>query len=274
VARLFTWPIRRILDPRFQGLAHQLAESHAQLNRQLEEARSEATERSFAVRERANAIEHRQLEQLNTLDEVRGLVRSDLDAGSQAGSIVGRSLAELQGSADRLDSRVKEVASAVGVGTANLRAVQRAYALRASAPLAAGAKVLQAGRDDELCSALATLGFLVTLTDAEAAPSHPNVSLDGSSPKSFDAVIVLTDDGEIGDAHLGVRPGGTFVLTARGDLASDGGRLKDWLAETLPGWRIVDLTRLGAAAGTWSPVEVGSPSSAEYAALVTARRPD
>jgi 2-polyprenyl-3-methyl-5-hydroxy-6-metoxy-1,4-benzoquinol methylase len=94
VARTILWPLRRFVDPRVAGLARAIEVTKDHLSQQLV-VQSEATRAQVSVTaERTQAVE-------NLVHEVRRLVEADLDASTEAAGIVGQSLDELRGIAER-----------------------------------------------------------------------------------------------------------------------------------------------------------------------------
>jgi hypothetical protein len=103
LGRTILWPLRRFFDPRFKGLANQLAEATQALLVQIETARGELS----------GEIRAHHAEILVALDELRAqiqelhwLVRIDADAANDATSILGRTLNELDEAVGEIRNKV------------------------------------------------------------------------------------------------------------------------------------------------------------------------
>jgi chromosome segregation ATPase len=103
LARGFLWPLRRFFDPRFQGLSEQVGVVHADLLKRLDERVDElltTLEQDRAASRRAEAS------LLASIRELRRVVEASIEAGSEEGTIIGRSLTDLLGEVERLRERL------------------------------------------------------------------------------------------------------------------------------------------------------------------------
>jgi hypothetical protein len=320
-ARFLLWPIRRFFDPRFQGLSRQLAESHEHLAEsherlaaQAEERRREAAARFFHSQERFDQLyagsEERfnqlyfgsherfdqlyvgQLDQRSVLEELHALLRSDLDATSEAAAVMSQSLADVLDAVDELRRRHRHGASG---DDESLAVAERAYSLRASARLKPGSAVMQLGRYDEsLRSSLAALGYAVaTAREVGDVPTAEEIDAEargglGSARSALQAATLeavfflaahkrLTiaetpSTGSLAQVRQLIRRGGTLVFTAHFEVGQD---YRGNLATLFDSWQIEDLTYFRKQGdGTWGPEGIGDQGggSDEVAAMVTATR--
>jgi len=83
LGRAILWPLRRFVDPRVAGLQKSIDVTREHLSRQAEATRAEVA-----------ASTARGLESQGVMDEVRALVEADLEAATEAATIIGRGLAE------------------------------------------------------------------------------------------------------------------------------------------------------------------------------------
>ena len=213
VGRIVLWPVRRVLDPRIQGLATQVQVTHEDLVRRFEEG-----------------FEGERLQHEATRGEVQplyGLIREEIDAAREATGIMGSSLSDLltgverarheaerasgayfdrlaNGDADDMDPHVANLLNyaashqgfagqsglwfnppisllyapgEVVAAHANERIAEVPYTLRALADLERGASVLDVGAaESTLAFSLAVLGYDVTALDLQPYPlGHPRL---------------------------------------------------------------------------------------------------
>jgi 2-polyprenyl-3-methyl-5-hydroxy-6-metoxy-1,4-benzoquinol methylase len=84
IARAFTWPVRRLLDPRFRGLAEQADSQHLDLAQRFEELNERIADRETMRREVAAMRE-----------DLIAEARADTEATREANELLGRSLGDL-----------------------------------------------------------------------------------------------------------------------------------------------------------------------------------
>jgi hypothetical protein len=235
IAKALLWPIRRILDPRFAGMAAQI------------EAESRVT------REHLGTLSHEVLRVQEELDELRKLAEASTLVGeaiagfsSDLGAV--REEAELASGkyfeqltddgVDALDARaaaflnhaeshagfaaqrnlwfnwpltVAYEEGDVRLGGVNERIVEIAYALRAVSQLEAGARIIDVGAtENTLALSLASLAFSVTALDPRPYPlEHPNLTVavgtveSWSSDEPFDAALCISTLEHIGSGEYG-----------------------------------------------------------------------
>jgi hypothetical protein len=117
LARSLVWPLRRFFDPRFKGLGEQIDVSHEDVAQRLDVTRADVKAILELVATLAATVERNQLESqiafretermlLTSITELRRFVEADIEANSELATIVGRSLADLLGEADRLRERL------------------------------------------------------------------------------------------------------------------------------------------------------------------------
>jgi Methyltransferase domain len=184
----------------------------------------------------------------------------------------------------------------VQVGSVNERIVELPYALRATAGLAPGARILDVGAaESTLALSLAALGFEVVALDPRGYPlKHSNLREEQTPVQAwetgehFDAVLCISTLEHVGAGDYGDRPlpegqdeaalsrlrellepGGLLVLTA--PLGEAAGYERPRLEELLAGWDVLDFTVAEQRdPTTW--VSATSKGGARSVALVTARR--
>ena len=210
VARSALWPLRRFFDPRFSGIAAQIAA----------EARDTRAHIGALIADRHVQAADQHAELRDLLADVRRLVVSEMDATLEASALVGEALRDLtaapseemperaarassayshrEGNNMNLDSSTAELlnyaashkgfaaernlwfnwplsleyqSGDVRVGGVNERIVETAYALRAASQLEPGARILDVGATEStLALSLASLGFAVTTLDPRRYP--------------------------------------------------------------------------------------------------------
>jgi 2-polyprenyl-3-methyl-5-hydroxy-6-metoxy-1,4-benzoquinol methylase len=89
IARTLLWPIRRFFDPRFQGVVDR-----------IDASRDEAAARHDAASEWRGASMLVQQETRAEVDQLHGLIRADMEATSEAVTIIGRSLRDIDAMVD------------------------------------------------------------------------------------------------------------------------------------------------------------------------------
>ena len=85
IARTLLWPIRRFFDPRFEGVVDR-----------IDAARHEATERHEAADEWRRASMLMQQETQSEVGQLHGLIRADMEATSEASTVIGRTLRDIE----------------------------------------------------------------------------------------------------------------------------------------------------------------------------------
>jgi hypothetical protein len=112
LARSLLWPIRRFFDPRFQGLSEQISEqvgaSHADVVQRVEAARAEI---QATLEQDRTAFRQAEKALLTAVTDLRRTVEADMDANSELATIVGRSLSDLLGEAERLRELLEAMSS-------------------------------------------------------------------------------------------------------------------------------------------------------------------
>jgi hypothetical protein len=103
IARAVLWPLRRFFDPRIYGLAQAIEVTKSHLSEQVvvqgEHTRSElaaSAERGF-------------LQTQEDVREVRGLVEADLDAATEAATVIGQGVTEVRGITEALEASVRRI---------------------------------------------------------------------------------------------------------------------------------------------------------------------
>jgi hypothetical protein len=241
-------PLRRYIDPRLGGIDARVAAAGSEARAELARARVDV---------------------LDELDRRFSQMAYDLAAVSRAHTeSIGYVAAELSRLQTRLGDEVDALRAEVAAGPAQRRtAATDAYALRALAPLAPGARVLAVGHGLDLAPLyLAALGHRVTVLAERRYPlEHAHL----------EAVIGGLDDAGAGDGYDAVllAPGAGDAAAAARRLAP-GGLLVAGLPESAPGALdgLEELDRAGARRngnGGWTLTE---PQSSELL-LLTARRP-
>ena len=262
IARVFTWPIRRLLDPRFGGLAQQADAQHQDLVH-----RFEALHEYVANKQ---TLEHG-LTRMG--DVLTGLARAENEATREAQELMARSLGDLLAEATQTTSLLRSMTPANPGGSPVVVAVP--YALRALARLEPGRSILVLTYGEgALALALASLGYDVTALGGPPAVPHPRLrSVDADmrswkTDETFDAVIALSpvEDGTAETLSALLAPRGLLVSwVPLNDGPAEAERL-------LNGWTIEDLTVATKQDGqTWAVI--GGDGSATGVALVTATRP-
>ena len=97
VARALIWPLRRFFDPRFQGLAQQGQVFHADVTARLDATAAEARAHTTQTVDEVRAA----------VGEVRGMLAAEIEASSEATAVLGRSLSDLLGEADRIGELIR-----------------------------------------------------------------------------------------------------------------------------------------------------------------------
>jgi SAM-dependent methyltransferase len=109
--RTLLWPVRRFFDPRFQGIALHVETAGERLTRQAEvfhtdlvrhldaaaETRARGQDQEAAFRERAEVA----------LGDLRTMLTDEMEASSEATTVIGQSLSDLLGEADRLRNLIE-----------------------------------------------------------------------------------------------------------------------------------------------------------------------
>jgi hypothetical protein len=213
VARKVAWPLRRMLDRRFAGLAAQVES----------EARDTRNHLGLLIGDYRTELVQTKAEMKTSLDELRNLSVAEMNASVEAATLVGERLAGLAADIERLRSgnvadwlelssidqlpadaaaflnqanshrglaaernlwfnwplTLEYEAGNVRVANVNERIIEVAYALRALAPLMPGARILDVGATEStLALSLAALGFSVTALDPRPYPiAHPNLEI-------------------------------------------------------------------------------------------------
>jgi Methyltransferase domain len=213
VARKAAWPLRRMLDRRFAGLAAQVES----------EAHDTRNHLGMLIGDYRTELAQTQAEMKTTLEELRNLSVAEMNAAVEAATLVGEGLADLAADIERLRSgnvadwlelssidqlpadaaaflnqanshrglaaernlwfnwplTLEYEAGNVRIANINERIVEVAYALRALAPLTPGARILDVGATEStLALSLAALGFSVTALDPRPYPmAHPNLEI-------------------------------------------------------------------------------------------------
>lgn len=279
----FSWPIRRLFDPRFGGLAQQADSQHQDLAQRLEVLQNHVADRP--------TLEH-ELERMR--DTLTAIARADLEATREANELFGRSLGDLlaeastatalltslrlrdleEGSVEDLDAPTADFlnyasshrgfAAQRGVwfnppislqygdaevvpADTNERIVELPYAFRALARLESGSTVLDVGAaESTVAFSLASLGYEVTALDLHPYPlSHPQL-------ESVEGDILEWEPGKTFDAVLCISTLEHLGLGAYGDepvSGADGRALDRIRALTKAGGILILTTPFGAASG-------------------------
>jgi SAM-dependent methyltransferase len=334
LGRFLLWPLRRFFEPRFTGVQDSLAahisaeardtrEHIAALTRDQhhialrEEAAQLEDLRRFVVSSRDANIDAATFvgETLRDLEERLGDLQEDVSSGTQAPA-PGGSLEEVD---KRLAAFLNYAAGhsgysaqaglwfnwpvsvtyepeSVRLDNINERIVEIPYALRATARLGPGARVLDVGAaENSFAFSLAVLGFEVVALDPRGyALGHPNLRAETGTIEEletgerFDAVTCISTIEHLGAGEYGETrqpagaderalakmreltvPGGLLVLTAPlGAAGYERSRLDELLAD----WEVEDFTVAEQTApAQW--LVGGSETAANAVALVTAVRP-
>lgn len=109
IARAFTWPIRRLLDPRFRGIAEQADSQHLDLVQRFEVLHGQIAE----------TMEHELAQMRNELTALReslvDVARADTEATREANELLGRSLGDLLAEATATTIALEEISNAMGL---------------------------------------------------------------------------------------------------------------------------------------------------------------
>lgn len=343
LGRSVLWPLRRFFDPRFGGIAAQIsAEAHDtrthvgalvadQHHVQLREQEAMLMDlRRIVVADMDAAVEASTVvgEALRDLQE---LVEQTQDAVRAAGGTDAYFERLLAGDVSDLDADVARLlnytashegfaaqrnlwfnwalsleyeAHDVRLAHVNERIVEIPYALRATASLEPGCRVLDIGAAESTLSlSLASLGFEVVALDPRSYPiTHPNLRVetqpleDWDTGETFAAILCISTIEHIGSGEYGqprageaaasamsqirelTDPGGLLILTTPlGSSNSESGAKvygRRELEKLLADWEIVDFSVVGQLNDTtWAPGPAKS-APAGSVALVTARRPE
>ena len=104
LGRGVVWPVRRILDPRFRGIAEQADHQHADLAHRLE-----------VLAERVQLLERLPGDVRKTIEEkfddmqdaLGDVARSQLDAAREADELIGRSIGTLLAETSAISERIR-----------------------------------------------------------------------------------------------------------------------------------------------------------------------
>lgn len=235
LARLLTWPVRRLFEPQFRWTRDQVLQTDHRLHQKLDEV-------TDALRDSVSSPIAEVRDQLERVD-----ARMSVGAlsGTEALAHVGHELRRLNEAVARLEQAVAALAPPSGTPDSSPTAP---YAAQALGGLPRGARVLVAGGDAATAEALTGLGLEVTVAAPGAAwPVAGEV-----------AAVVWTGpagaDGESVEAlRAALGADGRLVLS----VAAANGR-GTGLGALLAGWRVEDLT---VAAGPTALVTVRPPDS-------------
>ena len=103
IARAVLWPLRRFFDPRILGLAQAIEVTKGHLSEQVV-VQSEQTRAELAA-----AGERGFLQTQEALRDVRTLVEADLDAATEAATVIGQGLTEVRGIAEATEAAVGRI---------------------------------------------------------------------------------------------------------------------------------------------------------------------
>ena len=101
VARAILWPIRRFVDPRVAGLAQAIEVTKDHLSQQAEQTRAAVTEHS--------------LETQQAVREVRELVEADLDAATEAATVLGQGINEVRALAEASEAALGRIEGGLAI---------------------------------------------------------------------------------------------------------------------------------------------------------------
>lgn len=278
VVRLLAWPVRRYFGTQFDWTRAQVVDADHRLHQKLDQLADRMEDRARDEQRVATDALRDDLAQLrHDVAELRGAVAMSALSGAEALADVGHELRLLG-----------EGVSPEPGGGANGRAGQAvavAYAARALAGLAPGARVLVLGPEAAPALALAALGYRVTALGARASePTHPGVVAVGEglerwrAPREpFDAVVAIDTIAHRDDADRPgrawaraealsrlralTRPGGPLVLA----VGSTGEASDPALAPA--GWTPEDRTEVPP-----SDASAGWPGAGGEALLLVAAR--
>jgi hypothetical protein len=301
VARKALWPVRRIVDPRIQGLATLIQadmEAHSEATALMGESLTNLTAMVEEI--------HRQL--VRDFERMIGGSVEDVDPEiarllDYASSHVG--YAAQEGLWFNPPVSLIYEAGSVRLAGVNERILEPGYAFRALAEVPPGSSILDVGATESTVAlSLASLGFEVTAIDPRPYPlAHPRLRVvvgsvqDWDTEDVFAATLCLStiehvglgaygepvgeDDADVAALHRIrelTRPNGLLILTTRyGQPGKDSlERTYDQagLEKLLEGWKVENLTIAEKAdATTWTAGSAKNLSpGAEAVALVTARR--
>lgn len=218
VGRGLLWPVRRILDPRFRGLAEQADHQHADLAHRLEVLTESVQRLEKIPHEVRTTIEEKFDDMQDALGDV---ARAQLDAAREADELIGRSIGALLAETSMIADRF-----------AGEPEVEPLYAYRALARVPAPARILGLGASNALAHPLTALGYEIACVD----------ELPRETEERFDAALLLSGFAGAVDGQTVARigelttPGGTLVLSV---LGSDD---RSQVERLLDGWRIEDFT--------------------------------
>lgn len=119
IASTLAWPLTRFFDPRFRGLGTQVDAAHHDLALRTDEL----VRRADTSRD-AQRTEH--IRTLETLGELRELLTVDMEAATEAASIIGATISEISSSLDDLRTMLK-VPEQPGGDVADLRGAFAAF---------------------------------------------------------------------------------------------------------------------------------------------------
>jgi hypothetical protein len=85
IAGVLLWPVRRFFDPRFQGVVDR-----------VDAARNEGDSRYQALAEHLRALTLVQEQTQHEVNQLHGLIRADMEATSDAVTLLGRSLRDIE----------------------------------------------------------------------------------------------------------------------------------------------------------------------------------
>lgn len=242
IGRAFAWPFRRLLDPRFGGLAKQADVQHRDLAERLDALNSRVAD-GDTIAEMFDAI-RQELEELVAMPtrelaairrELTASARADMEANRETNELLARTLGDvlsemtatriaLEGALGRdLQPERTEPDAAIPASGPNERIVELPYVYRALGGVEAGASVLDVGgAESALASSLASVGFYVTTVDLHpCAPSHPRVEavkadiLDWETDQRFDAVVCVSTLNHVEFGGHGEGPDGATNSTDR-----------------------------------------------------------
>jgi 2-polyprenyl-3-methyl-5-hydroxy-6-metoxy-1,4-benzoquinol methylase len=338
LGRLVLWPLRRFFDPRFGGMSTQIsAEAHDtrthiaalvadQHHVQLREQEAMLMDlRRIVIADMDAAVEASTVvgEALRDLQE---LVEQPQSGGTRAylKRLSAGDISDLDPDVARLLNyaashegfaaqsklwfnwalSLEHKSDGVHLADVNERIVELPYAIRATAGLEPGSRVLDIGAaESTLPLYLASLGFEVVALDPRSYPIvHPNLRVeaqpleDWDTDETFAAILCISTIEHIGSGEYGQQPraegaatalsrireltdpGGLLVLTTPlGSSNSESGARvysRRELEELLADWEIVDFTVVGQQdATTWAPGPAKTVP-AQSVALITARRPE
>jgi SAM-dependent methyltransferase len=102
LARIVLWPVLRFFDPRFGGLAQAIEVTNAHLSEQL-----------AAQSEQTRELDARGSEMQRVMHEVKTLVEADLDAATEAATIIGNGVSELRSLGEATETSIRPIESAL-----------------------------------------------------------------------------------------------------------------------------------------------------------------